>query len=410
MPKKNISNKNTKKQEREVKTKTKKKGKKKNIIKYILISTSVISFLTIVITLFIYFDIYKYFLPSKNIITTDYLTTEKKDSPFSPLSLNTPNKPKTEESPINGDLFTEEEMNELMKRRPVAVMISNHADARPLSGLTSADLVIETLVEWGITRNIAFYWTQTPEKVGSVRSTREYFLEWLSPYDALYIHVGCASTTNSRTNACEHLFTYNIQDVSYFGSWRVNDGTTYAPHNAFSSVVYALEYGEERGWSGFPESFESWKFKKDADLSERGDAYRYKIVFHKWSNYGGLYDTIWEYDILTNSYKRWIGGEMDIDQENNQQVTAKTVIVQKINMVSANDDKGRIIQDTIGEGEAIFLMDGKEIYGKWEKTTRMDRTTYYDNEGKEIKFNRGQIWIAAIAETVGEFEIIKEEE
>jgi hypothetical protein len=181
---------------------------------------------------------------------------------LSSILLNTPDEPKTEESPINGILFTKEEMTELMKQRPVAVMISNHADARPLSGLTSADLVIETLVEWGITRNIAFYWSKTPEKVGSVRSAREYFLEWLSPYDALYIHVGCASTTNPRTNACEHLFTYNIKDVSYFGSWRVNDGTTYAPHNAFSSVVYALKYGEQREWGGFPKSFESWKFKK----------------------------------------------------------------------------------------------------------------------------------------------------
>jgi hypothetical protein len=75
-------------------------------------------------------------------------------------------------------------------------------------------------------------------------------------------------------------------------------------------------------------------------------------------------------------------------------------------MVSAYDDKGRIIQDTIGEGKAIILMDGKEIYGTWKKTNRMDRTTYYDSTGNEIEFNRGKIWIAAISNTVGDFQII----
>jgi hypothetical protein len=291
-----------------------------------------------------------------------------------------------------------------MKDRPVAVMISNHEAARPVSGLSSADLVIETLAEWGITRNMAFFWSQTPEKVGSVRSTRQYFLEWLSPYDPLYIHVGCADTTNPKTDACDHLFSYNLKDVSYFGSWRTTDA--YAPHNAFSSVTYARNYGEERGWSGFPNDFESWKFKGDLDYSQRGDAYRYKIIFHTKLNNRGLYDTIWEYDKLTNSYKRWIGGDIDIDKENGQQITAKSIVIQKINMVSAYDDKGRIIQDTIGEGKAIILMDGKEIYGTWKKTNRMDRTTYYDSTGNEIEFNRGKIWIAAISNTVGDFQII----
>ena len=364
----------------------------------------------IAITAFFYLNFTKFLLQQRNSlknISTNYIYSYKDKKQLPHILLHEPNKPKTEQSPINGELFTKEEMDKLMKKRPVAVMISNHADARPLSGLSSADLVIETLVEWGITRNIAFFWSKTPEKVGSVRSARQYFLEWLSPYDPLYIHVGCASTTNPRTNACDHLFSYNIKDVSYYGSWRSNDGGRIAPHNAYSSVSYAREYGSNRGWSDFPNEFESWKFKNDLDISIRGDGNRYKIVFHKSLNNRGFYDTIWEYDRLTNSYKRFVGGEMDIDEENNEQITAKVIIIQKIKMVSAYDDKGRLIQDTIGEGDSIFLMDGDIIYGKWEKTDRMDRTSYYDSKNNEIEFNRGLIWIAAISNSVGEFEIIE---
>jgi hypothetical protein len=378
--------------------------------KITLISTSILIFLTLNIFAFFCFGFYKYLFNPKNILdiqNTTYIQVQKNTNEFQSIQLDTPNEPKTEESPLNGQLFKKDEMSTLMQKRPVAVMISNHADARPVSGLSSADLVIESLVEWGITRNVAFFWSKTPEKVGSVRSTRQYFLEWVSPYDPLYIHVGCASTNNPRTNACDHLFSYNVKDVSYFGSWRSNDGGRIAPHNAYSSVAYAIEFGEDRGWTAFPDNLESWKYKHDLDISKRGNGYRYEIIFHKSLNNRGLYNTIWEYDPLTNSYKRWIGGQMDIDQENGSQVTAKNVVVQKINMVSAYDDKGRIIQDTIGEGDAIILMDGEEIYGKWEKTNRMDRTTYYDNSGDEIQFNRGKIWVAAIPKTVGEFEIIK---
>jgi hypothetical protein len=382
-------------------------AKKINTRTNILIYLSIFLFLTLITIVLIKFNIPQQFIFLNNTlitVDTNYISANKKTTILSQTLLDLPEAPKTEESPINGQLFTKEEMNKLMKLRPVAVMISNHADARPVSGLSSADLVIESLVEWGITRNMAFFWSQTPKEVGSVRSARQYFLEWLSPYDPLYIHVGCASTTNPRTNACDHLFSYNLKDVSYFGSWRTTD--TYAPHNAFSSVTYAREYGEDRDWSGFPEDFESWKFKEDLNISERGDAYRYEIVFHKTLNNRGMYDTIWEYDRLTNSYKRYIGGDIDTDANNGKQITAKTVVVQKIKMVSAHDEKGRIIQDTIGEGEAVILMDGKEIYGTWEKIDRMDRTTYYDNNGNEIEFNRGKIWIAAISDTVGEFEII----
>ena len=380
--------------------------------KSVLILSGVGLLLILGIAAFYYFGIYKYHPRPKDdnviTVTTNYVYSKESPQVFAQLLVNTPQEPRTEESPINGLLFTKSEMEELMTKRPVAVMISNHAAARPVSGLSSADLVIETLAESGITRNVAFFWSQAPEKVGSLRSARQYFLEWISPYDPLYIHVGCADTDDPRTDACDHLFSYNIKDISYIGSWRLNDGKRYAPHNAYSSIVSSWDYAEKQGWDGFPEEFESWKFKNDADPDQRGNAYRYKVIFHTKLNNGGLYDTIWEYDKTTNSYKRWVGGKVDIDQENNIQVTAKVVVIQEINMTPAYDDKARIIQDTIGTGDATILMDGKEINGTWKKANRTDRTTYYDSSGNEIQFNRGRIWIEAVAQSVGEFDIIEQ--
>ncbi|HLC70188.1 MAG TPA: DUF3048 domain-containing protein, partial [Patescibacteria group bacterium] len=74
----------------------------------------------------------------------------------------------------------------------VAVMIDNHIDARPQSGLAVASVVYEVPVEGSITRFMALYdGDDLVEEVGPVRSARAYYLDWLSEYgDALYLHVG----------------------------------------------------------------------------------------------------------------------------------------------------------------------------------------------------------------------------
>ena len=77
------------------------------------------------------------------------------------------------------------------KERPIAVMINNHKEARPQAGLSDAYLVYEIMVEGGITRMMALY---TPdfdeEKIGSIRSSRHNYLDYVLENDAIYIHWG----------------------------------------------------------------------------------------------------------------------------------------------------------------------------------------------------------------------------
>src|SRR3989338_407175 len=66
----------------------------------------------------------------------------------------------------------------------VAVMIDNHMDARPQSGLAEARVVYEAPVEGNFTRFLAiFAATDDVEKAGPVRSARPYFLDWVEEYD-----------------------------------------------------------------------------------------------------------------------------------------------------------------------------------------------------------------------------------
>ena len=365
------------------------------------------------IAAFYYFEIYKIAPVSVSKVFSfnqDYVESQSINSVFGKaLSLlSAPSEPKTEVSPINGLLFTQTQMTALKVNRPVVVMIDNHVDARPQSGKNSADIVVETVAESGITRLMAVFWSKAPEKVGPIRSMRQYFLEWASEYDPLIIHDGCASSDDPRINACGNLYSYDMKDLSTIGAWRWNDGRRVSPHNEYSSVSYAWEYATKASLNGFPTSLESWKFKTDSDVSSRGEKTQVKLTFSVSINNGGAYDVIWTYDKASNTYLRQVGGQADVDQETNSQVYAKTIIAQEISVVQSGDEKAHLIVTTIGSGKATYLMDGKITSGTWKKDSRTDRTTYYDSQGNEMVFNRGRIWVEALSKTDSKFDIIEQ--
>lgn len=386
--------------------------KKKLLYKKLIFPVTAIITL-IGIALFYYFAIYrlKPTHPSELILFTDnYIASKAPNSIFAKLlpNLSQPKEPRTEVSPLNGLLFSKKEMDVLKTKRPVAAMINNHSSARPQSGLNSADIVFETNAEGGITRYLAIFWSNAPEKIGPIRSLRQYYLEWASEYDPLLIRDGCAESTDPRANACGNVYQYRIKDIATIGAWRWNDGRRVAPHNEYNSVTNAWEYAKKLNWNTFPSSIESFEFKKDNDVNERGKKTVVKTVFHMRLNNSGAYDAIWTYDPETNSYYRKIGNRIDIDQETNTQVNAKNVVIQQIKMSPSTDGTAHVVIQTIGEGDAVILQDGKIINGKWKKASRTERTKYYDMNGKPVKFNRGRIWIAAIPQSEGKFDIIEQ--
>src|SRR3989344_1535875 len=104
--------------------------------------------------------------------------------------------PKTEECPLNGEMLAKSQKKAWEKRRPLGIMVENHLDARPQSGLSSADVVYEAVAEGGITRFLAIFYCKDASYIGPVRSARIYFIHLLEAYggNPLYAHVGGANT------------------------------------------------------------------------------------------------------------------------------------------------------------------------------------------------------------------------
>ena len=327
--------------------------------------------------------------------------------------------PKDIESPINGILYTKSQAEIFMNRRPLAIMVNNHVDARPQFGLSEADLVYEAVAEGGITRFLALYHAQDAEKVGPVRSARIYYEDWAAEFNAWYAHWGGSVMTDddrSHQDDLDHQFTCYPDADSYakinriglpsldqmwLGNtayWRDNARGVSAEHTGFTSTQKLLNEAPNRypgeSWQNF-EPFQTWLFKDPLshEASEGGVG---SLEIYFWEGYGG-YDVRWEYDSATNEYVRYQGGEKQIDAANDREVRTKNIIVQFTDQSFFGDKKGHLKYETVGVGKAKVFIDGKVIEAEWQKPTIRGRTRYFDaTTGDEIKFNRGQIWIEVV--------------
>lgn len=321
------------------------------------------------------------------------------------------NDPKTETCPLNGELKSKKAKDAWEKRRPLAVMIENHLEARPQSGLTSADVVYEAVAEGGITRFMAiFYCNLSDVQVGPVRSARTYYLDWLGEYNnPLYAHVGGANTPGP-ADALSQVIKYKINDLNQFSIgfptfWRDYQRLGHSvatEHTMYSTTQKLWDVGAKRGWVAtssagisWEKGFTPWKFKSDT-----AGTVTKTISVNFWESQSD-YKVEWIWDPATNTYKRKNAGVEHTDFNNKKQISPKNVIVQFERESNANDGypgNVHLLYTTTGTGRALFFMDGNALEGKWIKQNRLSRTKYVDGTGKEIAFNKGQIWIETVPE------------
>lgn len=324
--------------------------------------------------------------------------------------------PKTEVCPLNGVKYSTQQRDWWEKHRPLGVMIENHEEARPQSGLSYADVVYEAVAEGGITRFLAVFYCQDAPQIGPIRSARTYFIDFASEYGdhPLYAHVGGANAAGP-ADALGQLETYGwagYNDLNQFSIgfptfWRDYDrlGHTVATeHTMYSTTSKLWNFAKvDRDLTNVDKNDNSWDtkfvkydFKDDAAASARGTSQSIHLEF--WQGNSDYY-VDWAYDPANNVYKRSNGGAPHIDFDTKKQLTAKTVVVLSMKELNANDgyeNNVHLLYQDKGTGKATIFMDGKQIKGTWRKDSRTARTFIYDANGDPIKFDRGLIWFTVL--------------
>jgi hypothetical protein len=301
------------------------------------------------------------------------------------------------------------------QHRPLSVMIENSTDARPQSGIPSADMTYEALAEGGITRTLNVFYCQDAGIIGPVRSARTYFLDFISEYGdyPLYAHVGGANTPGP-ADALGQIGDYGWNGYNDLNQFAIGFPTYYrdesrlghevaTEHTMYSTTTSLWDIGKQRGLTNVDKKGKSWNdnfvpytFKDDAGIGDRGASQAIHIDF--WDN-NPDYAVDWAYVKTSNLYMRKNGGVTHMDRNTNKQLSAKNIVVLLMRESHANDgytDNEHLLYKDTGSGDALIFVDGKEIKGTWKKASRTARTLLYDNAGNEVKFDKGKFWFEIV--------------
>ncbi len=277
------------------------------------------------------------------------------------------------------------------KTRPYAVMINNNHAAWPQCGLKDAYIVYEIIAEGGITRMMALYKDKLPEKVGSVRSARHYFIDYADENDAIFIHWGGSPQAYNRIYSGVN----DIDGIALEGSVFFRDRSLRRDyeHTGFVDLTKAQDYAEQKGYTRDTDKDLLLDYSVDEiDLSTDEEATEATEIVLRYSDY---HTTSYEYDEEEKVYKRSMSGKANIDLETEEQYTAKNIIVYKVGNYTINDGEGKGRQDleNIGSGEGYFITNGYCIPITWEKEGHSEQTIYRYNNGEKLKVSDGNTFI-----------------
>lgn len=342
-------------------------------------------------------------------------------------------KPKTESCPINGEMYTKAQKDLWSTKRPITAVIENHIDSRPQSGLSRSDVVYEAVAEGGITRFLGVFYCGIADNnyiIGQIRSARVYFINYALEYgtNPLFVHWGGANNIDNnmpsgvkikgqidpRVDAYKLLEKVGWVNGRYGNDMNGATNTGYpalftddrrmnlaTEHQKVGSTDKIYEEATKRGFdykdsegNAWNENFVMWKFIDGKTISTPKYT---SISFGFWNdNLGSDYTVEWKYDAVNNKYLRFNAGVEHKDLENNEQLNAKNIVIVFAKEETSVDKEMHNLYTVTGTGKAMVFQNGDVVNGTWEKTTATDRMKLLNDEGVEIPFVRGQIWIEVL--------------
>jgi len=279
------------------------------------------------------------------------------------------------------------------KTRPIAVMINNHNMARPYhSGLQDAYIVYEAIVEGGITRMMALFKDASTEKIGSVRSSRHYFLDYALENDAIYTHFGWSPQAESDIKT---LGVNNINGLYDSCFWRDSSLPIDYEHKAFTniekikSVIDYRKYRTNYNSTSIKDELLLNYSIEEININNSADSLVANSVVIPYSNY---MTSSYTYDATNKYYLRAANNVAHTDYVTKQQYHFKNIILIKVGNHSI-DNYGRQTINNIGTGTGYYITNGYARPITWEKTARNSKTIYKYTDGKEISVNDGNTFI-----------------
>lgn len=276
------------------------------------------------------------------------------------------------------------------KSRPYAVMINNISTVWGYQcGLDEAYLVYEIIVEGGYTRLMAIFKDKELDRIGSVRSSRHYFLDYALENDAIYVHFGWSPKAESDMKT---LGVNNINFLSYNGYTRDKSLGLASEHTAFTTTAKIKEGIKHYGYRDTTDKKTLLDYSvKSVNLQNmEGNQVANNINI----TYSASRSTSFTYDSENKVYKRFQNGKEHKDYITGKQYTTKNIITYQVaNSTISGDAKNRQDIQNITSGTGWYISEGYAVPITWEKTSRSAQTVYKYKDGTKIKVNDGNTYI-----------------
>lgn len=285
--------------------------------------------------------------------------------------------------------------------RPLAVMVPNDPSALPHYHLSNADILYECLVEGNMTRLMAIYgdWTSL-ERIGNLRSCRDYFVYWAFEWDSLYVHAGGPFYINDVIGRPD---TQNIDALTSPDGvfYRTSDRS--APQNLYFDGIDLYREAERLGYPLTPRPnvqedahFQFASFSEPNTLEQYPESADAKMIYLKDAY--PVTGTWFEYNDKDGMYYRFqnTSNGAHMDAATGQQLRFKNIIIQ-FTYHEVRDAQGYLAFQCIDNTrDGWYFTNGKAIHINWQKTSDYGATRYFDDYGNEISLNTGKTMICIV--------------
>lgn len=295
--------------------------------------------------------------------------------------------------------------------RPIAIMIENSPSARPQWGLSTPDIVLEGVVEGGITRMMWIYADVTKiPKVGPVRSARHDYVEIAYGMNAVFTHWGGSRPAYSllKTLAGKGYLDVDGKTLGTNGN-ESNKGYYFfkdpthskaTEHCGYTNGLYIAAAIEKRGIKT-EQTKSNWAPFTVITNGERtpyasasaGECSSITVTFSSG------YKHTFKYDSATGLYKNFMNTSPMLDGNTKEQMAVRNVIVMYTNVsgyqTSIKDDL-KLREWDLTSGEALYITNGYGEKITWKKGDMSSPLKFYGQDGKELTINKGQTWIGVV--------------
>jgi hypothetical protein len=301
-------------------------------------------------------------------------------------------------------------------RRPIAVMIPNNAPALPQYGLSQAGIIYEAPVEGRITRLMAVFEDfDDLDRIGPVRSSRDYFLYVAMGYEAIYCNWGLARPYVEELINRENYYNISaavegIHNPSGEAFKRVSRAGYATEFTGYLDIEGLFDAVERQGydWNYDADYVPPFLFAADDVIADYADNDEATLIYpggQSGSNAGGYgaYHPYFAYNEEDHLYYRYQDGKEQIDEYNDEQLAVTNVIFQYCHG-EVRDDHDYLAFGVHGEGDALIFTDGKVIQATWSRYDGdFTPAKFYDMDGQEVIFNQGKTWVCNIWQEYGEY-------